>query len=466
MARTMFDKIWDAHVVADLGEGTALLHVDRHLLHDLSGGNGLDLLKARGLSVRSPHLTFAVPDHAVSTQPGRTDGSVDVSARLVPRLRTHTARHGIKLFDINDREQGIVHVIGPELGLSLPGLLIACGDSHTSTHGGIGAMAFGIGSTELMHVLATQTLVQKRPRTMRVTFTGMPGQGITPKDMILHLIGTLGASGGDGYAVEYAGDAIRALSIEGRLTVCNMSIEWGAKIGMVAPDDKTFAFLEGRPYAPKGPRWDEALSAWRTLRSDENAHFDRDETIDAARIEPQVTWGTSPEHTISVSARIPDPEDAPDATRRDAWTAALAYMGLKPGARIAGTPVDHVFIGSCTNGRLSDLEDAARVVSGKSCAPSVRAWVVPGSQQVSAQARAQGIDRIFTDAGFHWREPGCSMCVAANGETVPPGERAMSTTNRNFAGRQGPRARTHLASPAMAAAAAVAGCITDVRTSL
>lgn len=461
--RTMFDKIWDSHVVADLGDGYDLLHVDRNLLHDLSGVNALDALEDRQLKVRNPELHVSVPDHAVSTAPGRTAATIERSATRVPRLRDSSLAHGIRYIDINDPEQGIVHIIGPELGLTLPGTLITCGDSHTSTHGGLGALAFGIGSSEIVHVLATQTMVQRRPKRMRVTFDGALGNGVTPKDMILHLIGTIGAAGANGFAIEYAGSTIRRLPIEGRLTVCNMSIECGAKVGMIAPDDTTYSYLEGRPLAPKGAAWDAALAAWRALPSDDDAEFDREVSIDATQIAPQITWGTSPEHTIAVNEIVPDPSCARTASQRDSWMQALDYMDLTPGKPIAGTRVDRVFIGSCTNGRLSDLEAAATVLRGRKVADGVTAWVVPGSMRVKSEAEALGLDAVFRDAGFEWREPGCSTCVAVNGEVVPPGQRAVSTTNRNFVGRQGPRARTHLASPAMAAAAAVTGAISDVR---
>lgn len=461
-ARTLFAKIWDAHVVADLGDNASLLHVDRHLLHDLGGSRGLLDLKKRGLKVHSPHLTFATPDHAISSAPGRA-GTTPVGAELLAALRQETREAGIRLFDIGEPGQGIVHVIGPELGLSLPGALIVCGDSHTCTHGGLGALAFGIGSSELAHVLATQTLVQRRPKTMRVSFEGALPAGVTPKDMILRLIGEVGAAGGTGYAVEYAGSAIRALGLEGRLTICNLSIELGAKMGFIAPDDTTYAYLAGRRFAPAGEMWDAAVAAWRELPSDPGAAFDREVAIDAASIAPQITWGTSPEHVIAVDQRIPDPDHIADTSRRGGMQAALDYMGLKPGAPIAGTPIDWVFIGSCTNSRLSDLRAAAAIARGRKVADGVRAWVVPGSETVRREAVSEGLDRIFRDAGFEWREAGCSMCVAANGETVPPGQRSVSTSNRNFVGRQGPGARTHLASPAMAAAAAIAGAIADVR---
>jgi len=461
--KTLFDKVWDVHVISDLGNDYALLHVDRNLLHDLSGVSGLKLLAERKLSVRNPEMNFAVPDHAVSTAPGRTEETLPISAKLIPQLREGTSRHGIRLFDINDPEQGIVHVIGPELGITMPGIILTCGDSHTSTHGGLGALAFGIGSTEVVHVLATQSIVQKRPKRMRVMFDGTLPLGVTPKDMILHLIATLGTAGGDGHAVEYAGSAIRSMPIEGRLTICNMSIEMGAKVGMVSPDDVAYEFLAGRPYAPKGEMWDLALAHWQSLPTDNDARFDREVSIDVSRIEPQITWGTSPEHTIPVSGAVPAPSAASDSSQRLAWERARDYMGLQPNQPLDGLKIDHVFIGSCTNGRLSDLRAAAKVIAGRKVSDSVTAWVVPGSQQVMRDARAEGLDKVFASAGFEWREPGCSTCVAANGEIVRPGQRAISTTNRNFVGRQGPRARTHLASPEMAVAAAIAGCITDVR---
>jgi 3-isopropylmalate/(R)-2-methylmalate dehydratase large subunit len=461
--RTLLSKIWDQHVIARISEDTDLLHVDRHLLHDLGGSRGLLDIKDRGLKVHNPELTFATPDHAISTARGRA-GTSKIGRELLTALRAETAASGIQMFDVDQPGQGIVHVIGPELGLSLPGCLIVCGDSHTCTHGGLGALAFGIGSSELSHVLATQALIQRRPKAMRVNFNGKLPLGVTAKDMILALIGHIGAAGGTGYAVEYAGSAIRDMPIEGRLTICNLSIELGAKMGMVAPDGKTFEFLCGRPYSPQGRMWEQALNAWRQLPSDVDAVFDKEVVIDVEKIIPQVTWGISPEHVIGVDGYIPDPRTIDDPARRAAIETALDYMGLKPGAPIAGTPVDWVFIGSCTNSRLSDLHAAAEVVRGRRVAPGVRAWVVPGSETVKREAIAEGLDKLFMEAGFEWREPGCSMCLAANGETVAPGQRSVSTSNRNFVGRQGPRARTHLASPASAAAAAIAGAIADVRT--
>ena len=458
----MLAKIWDQHVIARLSEDTDLLHVDRHLLHDLGGSRGLLDIKGRGLKVHNPELTFATPDHAISSAHGRA-GTIKIGQELLAALRVETSASSIQMFDIDQPGQGIVHVIGPELGLSLPGCLIVCGDSHTCTHGGMGALAFGIGSSELAHVLATQAIIQRRPKTMRVKFEGKLPFGVVAKDLILALIGHIGAAGGTGYAVEYAGSAIRDMPIEGRLTICNLSIELGAKMGLVAPDEKTYEFLRGRRYAPEGELWDQAVRAWCQLPSDPDAVFDREVVIDVTKIIPQVTWGISPEHVIGVDGRIPDPQAIDDPVRRAAIETALDYMGLTPGAPIAGTPVDWVFIGSCTNSRLSDLRAAADVARGRKVAPGVRAWVVPGSETVKREAVAEGLDKLFTDAGFEWREPGCSMCLAANGETVAPGQRSVSTSNRNFVGRQGPRARTHLASPASAAAAAIAGAITDVR---
>jgi 3-isopropylmalate/(R)-2-methylmalate dehydratase large subunit len=461
--RTLLAKIWDQHVIAHVSDDTDLLHVDRHLLHDLGGSRGLLDLKGRGLPVHNPELTFATPDHAISTAHGRA-GTSKIGQELLAGLRTETSAVGIEMFDIGEPGQGIVHVIGPELGLSLPGCLIVCGDSHTCTHGGLGALAFGIGSSELTHVLATQAIIQRRPKTMRVKFEGRPPFGVTAKDLILALIGHVGAAGGTGYAVEYAGSAIRDMPIEARLTICNLSIELGAKMGFIAPDEKTYDYLRGRAYAPQGENWKRAVAAWRQLPSDIDAVFDKEVVINVEKIIPQVTWGISPEHVIGVDGHVPDPTEITDPARRAAIEAALDYMGLKPGAPIIGTPVDWVFIGSCTNSRLSDLRAAAEIARGRKVAPGVRAWVVPGSETVKRDAVAEGLDKLFTEAGFEWREPGCSMCLAANGETVAPGQRSVSTSNRNFIGRQGPRARTHLASPATAVATAISGAIADVRT--
>ncbi|MDW3685164.1 3-isopropylmalate dehydratase large subunit [Cupriavidus sp. CV2] len=464
MARTLFDKLWDAHVVRELGDGWALLHIDRHLLHDLSGPPALAEVAARGLPLHDPALVFSTPDHAVSSQPGRDGNTYVPGGRLWSALRDRSAAAGVTMFDLGQPGQGIVHVMGPELGIVLPGLTVICGDSHTCTNGGLGAMAFGVGSSESTHALATQTLRQQKPLRMRIRCDGVLAEGITAKDLALHIIGRLGAAAGGGYAIEFAGTAIEALEVEGRLTLCNLSVELGARFGMVAPDARTIEWLRGRPYAPTGAQFDSAAAYWRTLATDAGAVFDREEVIDAAAVAPTITWGTSPEHAMAIDGHIPDPAAAGDQAASAAIGAALDYMGLAPNAPIAGTPVDWVFIGSCANSRLSDLRAAAAVARGRRVAPGVTAWVVPGSENVKRAAEAEGLRAVFEDAGFAWREPGCSMCVAANGEQVPPGQRSVSTSNRNFVGRQGPGARTHLASPAMAAAAAVTGCIADVRS--
>jgi 3-isopropylmalate/(R)-2-methylmalate dehydratase large subunit len=462
--RTLFDKVWDEHVVDALAPGIDLLHIDRHLMHDLGGGDAIAGVLRRGLPVRNPELTFATPDHVIETRPGRTGGIASWADDLVQRLREQTALAGVRLYDVGQDGNGIVHVVGPELGISLPGTTIVCGDSHTSTHGALGAIAFGIGATEVEHVLATQTLPQRRPRTMRAEFTGVVPAGVGAKDMILALIGRIGTAGGTGHALEYTGPAVRALDMEGRMTMSNLTIESGAKVGMIAPDETTFAWLRGRPHAPAGARWDEAVAYWRGLASDADATYDAQVTIDCSALAPHITWGTSPEQVIRVDAAIPDPAAAPDAMRRKAWAEALAYMGLQAGRPIAGTRIDRVFIGSCTNSRLPDLRRAAAVVQGKRVAGHVEAWVVPGSERVKREAEAEGLHEIFLAAGLQWREPGCSLCVGANGELVGSGQRCVSTSNRNFVGRQGPGARTHLASPEMAAAAAIAGAIVDVRS--
>ncbi len=462
-SRTLFEKVWSSHVVAELSGGVSLLAIDRHLLHDLEGGAILKRMADRGLRPRNPELTFAVPDHAVSTEPTRRANSTPTSERLLREMREGAEAFGIAYFDLDGDKQGIVHVIGPELGLSQPGMTLVCADSHTCTHGGLGALSFGIGATEVLHVLATQTLRQVKPKTMRIALDGALSSGVSAKDIILATIGRIGAGAGGRHAVEYAGSAVRAMSVEQRLTVCNLSIELGAKMGMIAPDDTTYEYMAGRPYAPQGKVFDRALTHWRSLPSDVDARFDQEHTIDASRIAPQVTWGTSPQDVIAVDERIPDPARETDPQRRKAMETALAYMGLTPGEKIEGTPIDRVFIGSCTNGRLSDIREAARVVAGRKVASHVRAWVVPGSQAVQRAAEEEALDKIFLAAGFEWRKPGCSMCVGINGDIVPPGMRSVSTTNRNFVGRQGPNARTHLASPAMAAAASVTGRIADVR---
>lgn len=458
--RTLFDKLWDSHTIANLPGGVDLLQVDRNLMHELTGVEAVRVLDARHLPVSSPELTFATLDHVISTQSGRHAGDADWSTNMVDAMRVQMVQHGIPLLDIGaEGKQGIVHVIGPELGLSLPGTLIVCADSHTCTHGALGALAFGIGSTELVHVLATQTVRQKKPKTMRIRFKGIVAEGVTAKDMILYVIGALGAGAGSGYAVEFAGEAVHALSMEARLTLCNLTIELGAKFGFVAPDEITFGYLRGRPYAPQDASFDAAVEDWRNLPSDASAVFDREVEIDATAIAVQVTWGTSPEHVIAIDAAVPDPGNEPDPARRAALQRALDYMGVRAGQHLDELPVDRVFIGSCTNSRIEDLQAAARVVAGHHVADGVTAWVVPGSMSVARDAEAQGLAQIFRAAGFDWREPGCSMCVGANGDVVGRGERCVSTSNRNFVGRQGPEARTHLASPAVAAASALAGHI-------
>jgi 3-isopropylmalate/(R)-2-methylmalate dehydratase large subunit len=464
VAKTLFDKIWDQHVIEELPGGVSLLHVDRHLMHELTSVAAIRQLEARGARVHDPSLTFATLDHVISTRPGRTAGDEAWSTIAIETLREQAARLRIPLFDVDDGRQGIVHVIGPELGLTLPGLLLVCADSHTCTHGALGAIAFGIGSTEQVHVLATQTIRQKRPNTCRVRFEGATRPGVEAKDMILYLVGALGTSGGTGYAIEYAGPAIRALPVEARLTLCNLSIELGAKVGMIAPDDVTFAYIEGRDYAPAGAALDEAIAQWKQLASDDDAVFDKEITIDATLIRPQITWGTSPEHVIAIDGQVPDPLNEPDPARRESLEKALAYMRLTPGQRLDQTPIDRVFIGSCTNSRLSDLRNAAQVVKGQHVAAHVTAWVVPGSLEVKRDAEREGLDQIFLDAGFEWREPGCSMCLAMNADRLEPGERCASTSNRNFEGRQGAGGRTHLVSPAMAAAAGIAGHFVDIRS--
>jgi len=458
--RTMFEKIWGRHVVAEGPGGQALLYVDRHLLHEGST-HALGRLERKGRAVRRPEACVATADHYVPTAPGAGEIADPEARTMVSELGRHSRRLGIPLFDRGDPRQGIVHVIGPEQGVTQPGILLVCGDSHTATHGAFGALAFGIGSTEVEHVLATQCLWQRKPRVMRVSVTGTRPFGVMAKDVILSIIATIGAGGGVGHALEYTGPVIRAMSMDERMTVCNMSIEAGARAGMVAPDDTTFAYLDGRPSAPRGAMWERALAYWRTVPSDPDAGFDREVTLDASAIAPTVTWGTSPQDALPITARVPDPAAIGDAPRRASTERALAYMGLTPGAPLEGTTVSRVFIGSCTNSRLEDLRAAAAIARGRRAV--VPAWVVPGSGQVKRAAEAEGLDRVFADAGFEWREPGCSMCVGMNGDTAGAGERVASTSNRNFEGRQGQGARTHLMSPAMAAAAAVTGRLTDVR---
>jgi 3-isopropylmalate/(R)-2-methylmalate dehydratase large subunit len=457
----MFEKIWQSHVVVDRPDGYALLYIDRHLIHDGSAP-AFERLKERGLKVRRPDLTFGTPDHYMPTDTRDVSRIKDPNAkRMVTSIGANARETGVTVFDIGDIRQGIIHVMGPEQGLTLPGMTLVCGDSHTATHGAVGCLAFGIGSSEVTHVLATQSLWQKKPKAMRVTVDGRLGFGVTGKDVILAIIAKIGAAGGTGYVLEYAGSGIRQLSMEGRLTLCNMSIEGGGRAGMIAPDDTTLQYLAGKPYAPKGEAWEKAVRRWSALATDDGATFDREVSLDGAAIAPMVTYGTSPEDAAPVTAVVPDPANAPDAAKREGLARALQYMGLKPGTPISDIKVDRVFIGSCTNSRIEDLRAAAAVVKGRKAV--VPSWIVPGSGLVKAEAEREGLDRIFKDAGFEWREAGCSMCIGMNGEIGRPEERIASTSNRNFVGRQGKGVRTHLVSPAMAAAAAVTGTFTDVR---
>ncbi|MGN6689565.1 MAG: 3-isopropylmalate dehydratase large subunit [Sphingopyxis sp.] len=468
--RTLYEKIWDAHVVEQRPDGTCLIFLDRHLVHEVNSPQAFAGLRASGRAVRRPDLTLAVPDHNLPTT-ARLDANGDKlpiadpeSAAQLAMLEKNAPEYGIRYIDATAPEQGIVHVVGPEQGFSLPGTTIVCGDSHTACHGGIGALAFGIGTSEVEHVLATQTLLLQPSKTMEVRVEGEVGPGVTAKDIILHITGTIGAAGGTGHVIEYTGSAIRALSIEGRLTVSNMAIEGGARAGLIAPDDVTFDYLKGRPYAPKGADWDAAVAYWKSLATDPGATYDKVVVIDAADIAPSVTWGTSPEDVVPITGTVPDPASFADPSKRVAAAKSLAYMGLEPGTPMREVPIENIFIGSCTNSRIEDMRAAAAIVKGRKKAANVRwAIVVPGSGLVKAQAEAEGLDRIFTDAGLEWREPGCSACLAMNPDKVPAGERCASTSNRNFVGRQGPGARTHLVSPAMAAAAAVTGKLTDVR---
>jgi len=464
ISRTLYDKLWDSHVVKAFGDGRALLYIDRHLLHEGCSPHGFEGLRHAGRKVRQPSLTLAVADHVVATSPLRREGAVDDMGRqMIELLEENCAAAGIVAYSVNDPRQGIVHVVGPETGFSLPGSTIVCGDSHTSTHGALGALAFGIGISDVEHVLATQTIVQKKAQAMLVNVDGQPSAGVSSKDLILGIIAKLGVAGGAGFAIEYAGPAISALSQEARFTICNMSIEAGARTGMIAPDDVTFAYLSGRLLVPKGEQWRQAVAYWRTLRSDDSAKFDKTVTINAADIAPSVTWGTNPAQNVAVDGLVPDPHAEPDQKRQTAISQAIDYMGLCPGQRIDQTKIDRVFIGSCTNGRLGDLRSASEVVRGRKVADHVTAWIVPGSGAVKAAAEAEGLDEIFIRAGFEWRNPGCSMCLAMNGDEVGASERCVATSNRNFEGRQGPDARTHLASPETAAASAIAGRIADAR---
>lgn len=466
---TLYEKIWAAHVVERRDDGTCLIYIDRHLVHEVTSPQAFEGLRAAGRRVRRPELTLAVPDHNLPTTP-----RVDAAGRLLPiadpesaqqldALRRNTAEFGIDYIDATAAEQGIVHVVGPELGFTLPGTTLVCGDSHTSAHGALGALAFGIGTSEVEHVLATQTLLLQPSKTMEIRVDGTLGYGVSPKDVILAIIGRIGAAGGTGYVVEYTGEVLRAMSIEGRLTVANMSIEGGARAGLVAPDQTTIDYVRGRPMAPTGAAWDKAEAWWRTLPSDPGAVYDRSVVLHASDIAPSLTWGTSPEDVVPITGHVPDPDSFADPAKRAAARKSLDYMGLTPGTAMQDVGVQHVFIGSCTNSRIEDLRAAAAVAQGRKVADGVRAMVVPGSGLVKRQAESEGLDRVFTGAGFEWREPGCSMCLAMNPDKVPPGERCASTSNRNFVGRQGPGARTHLVSPAMAAAAAVTGRLADVR---
>ncbi|MDE0808071.1 MAG: 3-isopropylmalate dehydratase large subunit [Alphaproteobacteria bacterium] len=457
---TLFEKIWNRHAILNREDGTTLLSIDRHLCHEGSF-HAFDKLKVQRRVVRRPDLTVAIADHYVSTVAPET-GNADPSRReVIERLTTNTEAMGVRLYGVGSPEQGIVHVVGPEQGITLPGLLLVCGDSHTATHGALGCLAFGIGASEVAHVLATQTLWQKKPKALRVTIDGPLGPGVSAKDVVLHLIAVIGANGATGHMIEYAGSTIEEMSMEGRMTVCNMSIEAGARAGLIAPDDKTFAYLKDRRYAPKGLDWERALADWGALASDLGARFDREVSINAGDIAPSITWGTSPEEALAITGRVPDPVDEKDPSRRAALEVTLDYMGLQPGAALTDIVVDRVFIGSCTNGRMEDLRAAAAIVEGR--VAKVTAIIVPGSTSIKLQAEAEGLDRIFIEAGFEWRATGCSMCVGMNGDLTPPGERCASTSNRNFKGRQGPGSRTHLMSPAMAAAAAVTGRLADVR---
>ncbi|SMC48153.1 3-isopropylmalate dehydratase, large subunit [Novosphingobium sp. B1] len=468
--RTLYQKIWDAHVVEQRDDGTALIYIDRHLVHEVTSPQAFEALRVAGRKVRRPDLTLAVPDHNLPTTARRSADGQRIpiadpeSAQQLEALERNAPEFGIRYIGDADAEQGIVHVVGPEQGFSLPGATIVCGDSHTACHGGLGALAFGIGTSEVEHVLATQTLLLKQSKSMEVRVEGTLMPGVTAKDVVLHITGVLGAAGGTGSVIEYTGQVIRDLSIEGRLTISNMAIEHGARAGLCAPDEKTFAYLQGRPYAPKGADWDKAVAWWKSLATDPGATYDKVVVIDAKDIAPSVTWGTSPEDVLPISGLVPAPESFADPSKQEAAKASLAYMGLTPGQRMEDVEVQNIFIGSCTNSRIEDMRAAAAILKGRKKAGNVKwAIVVPGSGLVKKQAEDEGLDRIFTEAGFEWREPGCSACLGMNPDKVPAGERCASTSNRNFVGRQGPGARTHLVSPAMAAAAAVTGRLTDVR---
>ncbi|MCX2562459.1 3-isopropylmalate dehydratase large subunit [Acetobacter thailandicus] len=461
--RTLFDKIWDHHVVETLPDGTSILYIDRHLVHEVTSPQAFEGLRLAGRRLRHPEKTVAVVDHNVPTSDRSQPIEEEDSRNQIETLERNVKEFGVPYFPLLSSSQGIVHVVGPEQGISLPGMTIVCGDSHTSTHGAMGSLAFGIGTSEVEHVMATQTILQRPARNMRVTVEGTPGNGVSAKDIMLAIIGHIGTAGGTGHVIEFAGSAIRGLDMAGRMTICNMSIEAGARAGMVAPDDVTFEYVRNRPFAPKGDDFDKAVAYWRTLASDEGAHFDKEITLRAEDIAPSLTWGTSPETVVSITGTVPDPEQETDEAVKVQRRRMLEYMGLEAGQTIAGVPVDVVFIGSCTNSRIEDLRAVAHVAAGRKVAEGVRAMIVPGSGLVKQQAEQEGLDKIFLDAGFEWREAGCSMCLGMNPDRLTPQQRCASTSNRNFEGRQGPAGRTHLLSPAMAAAAAVTGCLTDVR---
>ncbi|MFT8851134.1 3-isopropylmalate dehydratase large subunit [Acetobacter orientalis] len=461
--RTLFDKIWDHHVVETLPDGTSILYIDRHLVHEVTSPQAFEGLRLAGRRLRHPEMTVAVVDHNVPTSDRSQPIEEPESRNQIETLERNVKEFDVPYFPLLSANQGIVHVVGPEQGISLPGMTIVCGDSHTSTHGAMGALAFGIGTSEVEHVMATQTILQRPAKNMRVTVEGTPGAGVSAKDIMLAIIGHIGTAGGTGHVIEFAGSAIRGLDMAGRMTLCNMSIEAGARAGLVAPDDTTFDYIKGRPFAPKGTAFDEAVAYWRTLSTDDGAHFDKEVSLRAEDIAPSLTWGTSPETVLAITDTVPDPVQEADDAKRAQMVRMLEYMGLEAGQKIAGTPVDVVFIGSCTNSRIEDLRAAAQVAAGRKVAEGVRAMIVPGSGLVKRQAEEEGLDQIFLDAGFEWREAGCSMCLGMNPDRLTPGQRCASTSNRNFEGRQGPGGRTHLLSPAMAAAAAVTGCLTDVR---
>jgi len=463
MSKTLYDKIWRDHMVHQQSDGTELLYVDRHLIHEVTSPQAFEGLRLNKRKVRRPDLTLAVADHNVPTT-DRSKGIVDEESRIqVDTLKNNCKEFSVELFDMNDKRQGIVHIIGPEQGFTQPGTVIVCGDSHTATHGAFGALAFGIGTSEVEHVLATQTLIQKKSKNLRVNVNGVLPLGVTAKDVILKIIGTIGTAGGTGYVIEFAGEVIRKLSMEERMTVCNMTIEGGARAGLIAPDQKTFDYLKGKPKSPKNKNWDKALAFWKTLYSDKDCKFDKEININANEIEPLVTWGTSPQDVVPVTGNVPDPEKEKGEDRKIAMYRSLKYMGLKPNIKISDIKIDKVFIGSCTNGRIEDLRSAAKIIKGMKVAQTVSAMIVPGSGLVKDQAEKEGLDKIFIEAGFEWREPGCSMCLAMNADKLNPKERCASTSNRNFEGRQGRGGRTHLLSPAMAVAAAINGHLTDVR---